>query len=295
MTSPVLFIVFRRPAERVFAAIAAARPPTLFIAADGPANARDAASCAEVRRIVSQVTWPCEVQTDLSPVNLGCQRRVSSALDWFFGACESGIVLDCLPAPDFFRFCDAMLERYRDDERVVHVSGETYRQAALTDSSYSFSKYALIWGWASWRRAWHAFDLRMASWPAFRQAGSTLALYDSDDERRYWDATFQQMHEGRISTWDYAWIFACLAQGLSIHPAVNLVRNIGSGEGATHMTGASAFSARELGSLGEIRHPPCSGLRCRFFPARHCGDRRAAPSASSPSSVCRARSCRPRR
>lgn len=259
MISPVLFIVFRRPAQtaRVFEAIAAARPPKLFVAADGPGDQRDAAACEEVRRIVSRVAWPCEVHTDLAPANLGCQRRVSSALTWFFGVCESGIVLedDCLPAPDFFRFCDAMLERYRDDERVVHVSGETYRQAPLTESSYSFSKYALIWGWATWRRVWQSFDLRMPGWPAFREAAASLAIYDSDDEKRYWDGTFQQMYDGGLSTWDYAWMFACLTRGLSIHPAVNLVRNIGGGEGGTHMTEVSPFSARELGSLGEIRHP----------------------------------------
>jgi len=259
MTSPVLFIVFRRPdaTARVFEAIAAARPPRLFIAADGPAGERDAAKCAEVRRIVERVSWPCEVHTDFSPANLGCQRRVSSAIDWFFSGCESGVILedDCLPSPDFFRLCDELLDRYRDDERIMHISGECYRHDRRSADSYYFSKYALIWGWATWRRAWQKFDLTMRDWPDFRAASPSLAWYDSEDERAYWDATFQQMYEGRHATWDYPWMFACLANGLSIHPAANLVRNIGTAEGATHMRD-NRFSSRSFGTLEEaLRHP----------------------------------------
>jgi hypothetical protein len=190
-------------------------------------------------------------------VNLGCDPRVSSALDWFFGACESGIVFedDCLPAPDFFRFCDLLLDRYRDDERIVHISGETYRRVRDSDDSYYFSKYALAWGWATWRRAWRHFDLRMRAWPRFRQASAALAIYDSGDERDYWQATFDQMHASPSPNWDYPWLFACLAHGLSIHPAVNLVRNIGEPDGATHMS-HNPFSGRPLGVLdAELRHP----------------------------------------
>jgi hypothetical protein len=219
---PVLLVIYRRPdlAARVFDAIAAARPRTLFVAADGPASDDEAAACRAARRAVTTVTWPCEVITDFAAQNLGCRRRVSSALDWFFGACESGIVLeeDCLPSPDFFRFSAAMLERYRDDQRIVHVSGETYRRRRGSDCSYYFSKYALTWGWAAWRRTWQLFDLDMRRWPGFRRQPEAEAMFDTSDERAYWHGTFQLMSEGKLPTaWDYAWLYACMTQGLSIH------------------------------------------------------------------------------
>jgi len=256
---PVLFIVYRRPdlTAQVFDAIAAARPRRLFIAADGPAHVGEISACEAARRVASAVTWPCEVLTDFAMTNLGCRTRVSSAMDWFFTACECGIVLedDTLPSPDFFRFCQILLERYRDDPRVVHISGETYRRRRESEYSYHFSKYALSWGWASWRRAWRLYDLEMRTWPAFRRQPEGSALYDTDDERQYWDGTFQQMYGGRLSTWDYPWIYACMTQGLSIHPAVNLVRNIGTPDGATHMT-TNPFVDRAIGALeGELKHP----------------------------------------
>jgi hypothetical protein len=256
---PVLLIVYRRPelTAQVLGAIAHARPRRLFVAADGPRSAAEAAECAAARAAATAVTWPCEVKTDFAASNLGCRARVDSALDWFFTECESGIVLedDCLPAPDFFRFCQVLLERYRDDARVMHISGETYREGPRPESSYYFSKYALIWGWATWRRAWRLGDPRMRTWPQVSRDASRLALFDSDDEQSYWQGAFQQMYDGRLATWDYAWMYACLTQGLSVHPAVNLVRNIGTPVGATHMT-ENPFITRPVGELeSELRHP----------------------------------------
>lgn len=254
---PVLLIVYRRPelTARVFQAIAAARPRRLFVAADGAAHAGEAEACAETRRVVSQVTWPCEVHTDFASSNLGCERRVTSAVDWLFEYDERGIVLedDCIPAPDFFGFCAELLERYQDDTRVMHISGETYAPPGV--HSYYFSKYALTWGWATWKRAWRLCDRDLATWPAFRDSPEAASLFDSRDERDYWLATFQQRHERRITDWDYAWWYTCMTQGLSIHPSVNLVSNLGSGETATH-TQAGAPCHRPVGVLPPpLRHP----------------------------------------
>jgi len=255
---PVLLIVYRRPdlAARVLDAIAAARPRRLFVAADGPRSDAEREACELARAAATAVTWPCDVLTDFAPRNLGCAPRVKSALDWFFEHVERGIILedDCLPAPDFFPFCDALLERYRDDARVVHISGETYHTGVI-DESYYFSKYSLTWGWATWRRAWRLYDRQFATWPALRNRPETAALFDTPDERRYWTTTFDQQHEGPLTDWDYAWWYTCMTHGLSIHPAVNLVTNAGSGTDATHTAGA-AVCHRAVGTLGTpYRHP----------------------------------------
>ncbi len=118
LKTAVLFLVFNRPdtTAQVFDAIRKARPPRLYVAADGPRANREgeAEKVAKVREIATAVDWPCEVRTLFRDANLGCKRAVSGALDWFFGEEEAGMVLedDCLPHPDFFRFCDALLERY---------------------------------------------------------------------------------------------------------------------------------------------------------------------------------------
>jgi hypothetical protein len=259
LETPVLFVIYRRPDQtaRVFAAIAAARPRRLLVAADGPA-AGEESLCMRTRAVVDRVDWPCELSVDFSPGNLGLSARMTSALDWAFRSCDRAIVLedDCLPAGRFFGFCDELLSRYADDARVLHVSGECYQPRRRSDRSYSFSKYPLAWGWATWRRAWKLFDPELATWPAVRRSPEHGALFDSVDELRYWSGVFDGMHERRLLAWDYAWYYACMTQGLSIHPAVNLVSNIGYGDGATHTVAHSPLADRPAEALEEpLRHP----------------------------------------
>jgi hypothetical protein len=262
---PVLFVIHRRPdvTGRVFEAIAAAQPRRLFIAADGPATMSDRKACDDTRAIVSRIEWECDVSHDFSERNLGLNHRMISAIDWVFRESESAIIIedDCLPARDFFRFCSSMLERYRHDSRVLHVSGECYRAERVDEHSYFFSKYPLAWGWATWQRAWSLFDATMATWPHVRMQPAAPALFDSEDERAYWTSTFDSLHQeqlaGRMGSWDYAWYYACMTHGLSIHPAVNLVSNIGSGPLASHTLDLGDLSNRPTSSLEEpLRHPP---------------------------------------
>lgn len=258
--TPVLLVVYRRPdvTARVFDAIAAARPRRLFVAADGP-RPGEAAACAATRAAVDRVSWPCDVALDYAVGNIGLTRRMTSAIDWAFRSTDRLIVLedDCLPAPRFFSFCDELLDRFSDDDRVLHVSGESYQAGRRSEQSYFFSKYPLVWGWATWRRAWRFFDLNLTTWPSLNGSPEHRAMFDTDDERRYWSAVFDGMHAGRMPVeWDYVWYYACMTQGLSIHPAVNLVSNIGYGAGATHTVGASPLANRPPGVLeDDLRHP----------------------------------------
>jgi len=266
LRTPVAFMIFNRPetTARVFEAIRQARPPKLLIVADGPRLDRrgEAELCEKARRITTNVDWPCEVLTNFSGSNLGCRKRVSSGLDWVFRSVPEAIILedDCLPHPTFFRFCDELLERYRDDERVMMVSGDNFQFGRKrTGHSYYYSRYTHIWGWASWRRAWQHYDVDMALWPAVRDGGRLRDLLDDRASVRHWRNIFERVSRGEINTWDYQWTFACwLQSGLAIMPNVNLVSNIGFHAGATHTTDDnSPFSAMLAEPMRfPLDHPP---------------------------------------
>jgi hypothetical protein len=235
MHTPVALVLFNRPdlTERVFAEIARVRPPTLLLVADGPRPNRpdDVAKCAAARAIVQRIDWPCEVIRNYSDVNLGCGRRTTSGMQWIFGQVDEAIVLedDTVPCPSFFDFCEAMLERYRDDERVMHVSGDNWLAERPVAESYSFSRYCLSWGWASWRRAFRLYDPRMMQWPSVRETRWLEDLMTGDTRavefwRRIFDATFSD----KVNTWDYQWLFTIwLHHGLSVIPCQNLVSHLG--------------------------------------------------------------------
>jgi hypothetical protein len=243
MRSAVLLLIFNRPetTARVFDAVRRARPPRLYVTADGPraTHAHDAARCAEVRRMTQRVDWPCEVRTLTREHNLGCMLAVSQAISWFFDHESEGIVLedDTLPLPSFFDYCDALLERYRNDARVAMISGlNPLGSMYPASASYFFSRHPQIWGWASWRRAWQGYDAEMADWPAWHAAGGLRRWFDGDAcEAELWRARFDKAMYRIYETWDFQWIYHAWKQGgLAVLPAHNLVRNIGYGAEATH-------------------------------------------------------------
>ena len=248
MHSAVLFLIFNRPdtTKKVFDVIGTARPPRLYVAADGPRTDRicEPDLCQQARSIATNVDWPCEVKTLFREENLGCRRAVSGALDWFFENEEEGIVLedDCVPHPTWFRFAEELLEKYRHDERIMCISAAHFPgQGHMMEFSYFFSRYNLCWGWASWRRSWAYYDHNMVLWPELRSSEWLLDVgMGSRCFKDYWTQIFDRAYKNEIDTWDYQWTFSCWAQnGLSILPSCNLVRNIGFGEEATHTKGAN--------------------------------------------------------
>lgn len=237
-TPPVLILLFNRPAvtRRLLAAIQTGRPRELFVAADGPRSdhPEDIERCRQTRELVDDVDWPCQIHRLYRNTNLGLQKAVTTALDWFFEHVEAGIVLedDCLPAPDFFTFTGEMLERYANVSQVMHVSGLNMKpEQHFSPYSYFFTGVGHVWGWATWRRAWRLNDPTMADWPEIRHEFGFAA----PPLRRALGYKFDSAFAGRKLTWSRVWYYTTVRHGgLAIIPAVNLIRNVGFGADATH-------------------------------------------------------------
>jgi hypothetical protein len=263
MNTPVALIIFNRPntTEKVFETIRQAKPPILLVIADGARSSKlgEAEKCEATRAIIDRVDWECDVRTNYSDVNLGCKKRVSSGLDWVFENVEEAIILedDCLPSPSFFIFCEEMLQKYREDERIMIVSGCNLQMGnSRTTYSYYFGKCGNIWGWASWRRAWKYYDVNMTTWPDYKD-NIVDSFFDSPREKKYFSAIYDKIYNNKIDTWDIQWGYAIWCQhGLSIVPDVNLISNIGFGEDSTHTKIDNGLSNLPYGILGKIKHPP---------------------------------------
>jgi hypothetical protein len=261
-TTPIVYIVFNRPkhTRQTFAAIRDQRPSTLFVIADGPreGDPTDKENCAEVRRIMDQIDWPCEVHRNYANQNLGCRQRVISGLDWVFHQVEAAIILedDCLPVPDFYPYCESLLERYKDDDRVMLITGDNFQDGRRRGrAAYYFSKYPHIWGWATWRRAWQMNDPELSFWPEWKHS-KAWRLHSPDPlERKYFAEIFDRMYRLEVDTWDYSWAASIWYRGgLTATPNANLVANIGLGLEATH-TANNQDLGRATHPLGPLTHP----------------------------------------
>jgi hypothetical protein len=262
---PVALLVFNRPAQtaRTFEAIRQLKPARLLVVADGPraGNETDAANCPEVRRIVTDIDWPCDLQVNFADANMGCKERVNSGLSWVFEMAEEAIILedDCLPDPTFFPYCRELLERYRHDERVMTISGDNFQFGQTPcPTSYYFSRHMHCWGWASWRRVWKLHDPAMPYWPELKQDGWIESFVADEAERHHWHQVLDAVYTGALNTWDYQFSYTILRNnGLNIHPAINLISNIGFDETGTHTTQSSPFANMATAPLPfPLVHPP---------------------------------------
>jgi hypothetical protein len=243
LDTPVLFLIFNRPetTKLVFERIRQAKPKYLFVAADGPRNGKKGEEdiCTLTRQIATNVDWECELKTLFREKNLGCGLAPSTGITWFFEHVEQGIILedDCLPEVSFFRFCDELLNKYKQDERIMIISGFNqlgYFNKVSTD--YFFSSLAGIWGWATWRRAWDIYNFDVPQWKDETLRSKVLDRLPNDKICEDFAYHLNQVvSQNRKDFWDYQWWFYReLNNSLGIVPTLNLVTNIGFGNDATH-------------------------------------------------------------
>lgn len=244
--TPVLFIIFNRPetTKQVFSAIKVVRPKQLFVAADGPRENKNGENekCQQAREIVSKIDWPCEVKTLFREKNLGCKVAVSSAIGWFFDNVEQGIILedDCLPNESFFWYCQELLEKYKNNSRIMCVAGMTYVEKENNPKNYSyhFCRVGGVWGWASWRRAWKLYEPEMQSYPQAIEEHIFDDLFVGEKKLKESYLDWFRNAYRNMYTWDYQWTYTkIINNSINIMPAKNLIRNIGFGtEGSTNTT-----------------------------------------------------------
>lgn len=250
MKVPVLLITFNRPehTRQVLKSIIVAEPRDLYVFQDGAriGNENDISKCVEVRKVVEDwiIETDIRLHTYYSDSNLGCGPGPAAALDWFFEQNEMGIVLedDAVPHPDFFRYCEELLLRYKDDPGVRAIgSMKIAQEKKYGDGSYYFSMMNRnLCAWATWRRAWKSFDIGLED-VSRRNLSHALRKYGCGAlERNYWCDRLDEVHENLCGgkSWDMQFFMSIwLNHGKGIIPNVNLSSNIGTVGEATHVMG----------------------------------------------------------
>ena len=262
---PVLLITWRRPdtTRQVIDAMRCVAPSKIYVASDGPRTEKEAHKVLATRDLIkAAIDWPCEIKTRYSEINQGCECGVSSAITWFFDHEHEGIILedDCVPHIDFFSYCRDLLNRYRLDRRVFCISGNNFQGGHWRgESTYYFSRYVHIWGWACWRDRWSEYKKNAEIWSVLSTSHSYQeTIFPDQYELSYWMAIWSKLFGiGVPDTWDYRWTLVCMASNsLSATPNKNLVANIGFGEDATHTVDSLSEPIKSYGLDDQvIVHP----------------------------------------
>lgn len=256
LTTPVCFCIFNRPdtTKQVFEKIREAKPQKLYLVSDAPRKNKPGEEelVKETRGYVEEhIDWECEVYKNYAEENMGCKKRMASGITWVFEQEETAIILedDCVPAKDFFEYVQTMLVKYKDNPKVMMVSGTNLVRKVKIEGDYTFSRFPVIWGWATWKRAWDLYDVDMPQWPEVEKTG-VLKKYYNPLAYKFFCRDANKIYNGLVDTWDLQWDFTRqINAGIGIVPKENLIDNIGFNRAdATHTVGHS-FEDFSTGSV----------------------------------------------
>lgn len=239
MQTSVAIVFFNRiePLRRLVARLSEIKPSRVYLIADGPREEREGEDEAvrNCREFMCRLPWTCKIKCNFAEKNMGCRVRVTSGLDWLFAQEECAIILedDCIPEPEFFPWAEKMLGQYKDDNRVLSIGGTNLcPELCKNGADAILSKYAMIWGWATWRRAWAKNDRELQLLPEVSKRHHLKKWLGKWRAELYWRYLLSHVK----SSWGYRWAFTHFAhEAYCIVPPVNLVENIGmAGIEATH-------------------------------------------------------------
>ena len=238
---PIVYVCFNRPklTNKTFKCIKKIKPSKLFLILDGPRknNKQDKINCLKVKKIIQNINWKCKVYKNFSKENLGLKNRFFTGLDWVFNIANEAIILedDCLPHDDFFYFCEAMLKKYKNSNKVKFITGNNFQDQKKTDKiseDYYFSKYSHIWGWATWKKTWYDVKREDNYWKNKIFNSDFDMMKSTAKEKKYWKNMYKSVLNNKLNSWAIYLLFSIWKnKGLTITPKINLIKNLGLSRG----------------------------------------------------------------
>lgn len=260
MKVPILVLAFNRAdhVEQAMLAIKEYKPERLYLECDGPrVHKQGEKEAVEATRkvMLDTIDWPCEVKTLFREENLGCAKAVYGAITWFFEQEEYGVIIedDVVVGQGFFRLCEILLPRYKNDECIMEISAENHYPEPQNANTYFYTIDFKCWGWATWARAWKHMDMSMSKWPnqSLFKLIRPFGVFKGCMMYYYWNRTYKNIHKS--TSWATRWAFAIFAEnGLCIIPGDNLALNIGMDGGAHYEHGdVNPYAHLTIGALHE--------------------------------------------
>lgn len=265
MNTPVVITAFNRPdcCLLLYRALEKVKPKRLYVISDAARTDVDGENSLveSSRRIFQRVSWECELLPLYSIDNEGPRDRIINGLNEVFLKEEMAIILehDCIPDQSFFEYAECLLNKYKNDERVMNISGmRMFPNNIIIDEDYTFSKYIPSWGWATWKRAWRQNDSALSSLKVAIETNALQNVFSNTREYKYWKWLLGLVQKNQKLTWDYIWWYSCWMQnGLCVHPKVNMIKNIGAGERAENTVALPYYVPTKYNACSKpLKHPP---------------------------------------
>jgi len=259
--TPVLILTYNRPKKflRVIKSLALVKPNKIYISCDGPKNFEDIIKIKNIRKNILKITWKCRIYENFFEKNLGVKHSPEQGIDWFFKKEKSGIILedDCIPSKTFYKFCDILLAKYKNNDNIWAISGYNFKgKTNFGDGDYFISKYFLGWGWATWKRSWLKNDRNLTFWKKWKKENILSKFFSRNVEIRYWTKIIDIFYAKKIISWDVFFVTSMWKNNsFCILPNINMIKNIGFDSEATYGINNKYFTPNSKNFFRKLRHP----------------------------------------
>ena len=229
--SPVLLIFYNRAdkAKNILQNLVETKNnfSKLYIRVDGPKNNDDSIKVNEVINIINLYKKNFDqMNISIEKKNLGLQQNIIRSIDGVFEKEETIIILedDQLVSKNFFEFCDLMLLRFKNNEKIFQISGSCYLPDKLKKNDIYFSKFPDCVGWATWKRSWKKLRRTLSLYEIYKN--NKIQNYYNDLSITHWFYEYiyrehtAAQKKGLWSTW---WQLSIIFEnGICVNPMKNL-------------------------------------------------------------------------
>jgi hypothetical protein len=155
---------------------------------------------------------------------------VSTGIFWFFENEEQGIILedDVVANCSFFKFCEELLEKYKNDKNVWTIGGYNCQGISVLKECYAFTKTFYCWGWATWKDRWKHFSLNVKK---LKENIFDDYTKNKNIKHHFAEILYRMQSDNPIcyiDSWAYPYHLISISyKALHILPQKNMVKNIG--------------------------------------------------------------------
>jgi hypothetical protein len=279
MTEPIPIVLFayNRPdcLRQTLACLRENQAPLIYAFSDGPKTPEAADRVEEVRNILRCIDW-CDVILCEREANLGLGVSIRTGVAEVLKEHEMIIVFedDLICAPGAYDYLCAALRHYKDDHRVMSVTGWTHPRITpkdVGDQPY-FDGRAESLCWGTWRRAWKGMDqhdaaglmklCRAKGINVYRCGADLVEMARIEHGSNIWAVRFLYHH--------------ILNGGLCLRPPWSMVEHIGNDGTNVRVRGEWEWTNPPLKAPPPIpkkwpkpvEHPSCEDLNKAAFGAK---------------------------
>lgn len=240
--TPLVLLAYNRPdnAQKLIESLREHKPQHVIFSVDGPKTNKpgDEGSVAEVQKLASLIDWTPHVELKFRTSNIGLRAAVSETVTEVVDTYGEAIIMedDTKCGKDWLPYAAYMLDRYRDEPKIEHISGYNLAPESKLSTPVlgsRLSRYPESFAWATWNRAWRHYD-DSVRWGLDASIKELAEITGSISGALRWKQNFSDAHSGRISSWAYRWISSMWSRNsYMVSPNQNLVTYTGF-ESGTH-------------------------------------------------------------